>query len=392
MRFWGQTYLLILISISILPWTAFAASSDGASHEQDELILAIKEHSTERVIRILSNPQSINNINFTSLNTYGLFRGTVLSLAVSVGNLRIVHEVLKGIKVQAKGENTDPQLNLPDQNGRTPLNLASTQGDVEIMDALIANGARVNQLSQDGWTSLHLASENGYLVAVQHLVEKGAKLDIPIQNGDTPLHLAAALGHPEVVRYLIRRGAQVDQLNHAGRSSLHLASMNGRADVVKVLLESDASVNRSSEGGSTPLHLACSRGQSETVRALLDKGANLNLVDANGRTPLFVAAEKRDRATVDVLLRERAASLMNEFKISFDQNRPDIAKFYIDTLNASEYESRAACAYILSIYKQNVAIMELHQLNTNFKCAPCSDPLDANLAGTPSLDGLNCIR
>jgi ankyrin repeat protein len=333
--------LLTLITSVVAPGISVsgkAFAADGISHEQDDLVLAIKEHNSERVRRILSNPEALKNLNFAVTNTYGIFQGNLLNLAVSLGHARIVQEILNGIKAQAKGENTDAALNQPNPNGRTALNLAAINGDVEIVDALLDNGARINQLSQDGWTSVHLAAERGNLLALQHLIAKGAKLDITIQNGDTPLHSVASTGHLEVLKYLITKGLPIDQVNISGR---------------------------------TPLHLAAANNQVESVKYLIDKGADLKPMDSSGKTALFIASEKRNTDVVDSLVTAKGIELGNEFRLAFEQSRPDLIKTYMNILNAKAYDTPAECYAVMSVYKENLEMMTLNNLNASLECHPC---------------------
>ena len=84
---------------------------------------------------------------------------------------------------------------------------ASKDGNLAIVQALIAEGADVNGYTSDGITPIYAASKNGYLKVVKYLVEHGAKIG-PVGLFDkTPLYAASAGGHLDIVKYLLKQGA-----------------------------------------------------------------------------------------------------------------------------------------------------------------------------------------
>jgi ankyrin repeat protein len=59
----------------------------------------------------------------------------------------------------------------------------------------------------DGWTPLHIASHNGRFDAVDLLLELGADLKAKGVNGITPLHMACAKSSMDIVKCLLRHSA-----------------------------------------------------------------------------------------------------------------------------------------------------------------------------------------
>lgn len=64
---------------------------------------------------------------------------------------------------------------------------------VETAKLLLELGADVNAVGEYGWTALHGAAYNGFEEMIQFLVAKGAKTDIMDQFGQTPLSIALAV-------------------------------------------------------------------------------------------------------------------------------------------------------------------------------------------------------
>ena len=58
--------------------------------------------------------------------------------------------------------------------------------------------ADIEAKDNNGFTPLHLASENGSLVCVKHLLELGADWTVKNASQKTPLQLASHNGHLEV--------------------------------------------------------------------------------------------------------------------------------------------------------------------------------------------------
>jgi len=66
----------------------------------------------------------------------------------------------------------DIDVNQTDNNGRTPLYIASENGHVSVVEQLlIAPSIDVNQKNRYGWTPLIEASHNGHLTIVERLEE-----------------------------------------------------------------------------------------------------------------------------------------------------------------------------------------------------------------------------
>ena len=62
----------------------------------------------------------------------------------------------------------------------------------------------------NGWTALHYACDKGNMEIIELLIRNGAKLDQPTVNGDTALSIAAESGRFNVVRWMVRNGAHVN--------------------------------------------------------------------------------------------------------------------------------------------------------------------------------------
>jgi ankyrin repeat protein len=68
----------------------------------------------------------------------------------------------------------DERLGAASATGGTPLHLAATLGDADMIALLVNRGADVNALSRGGHTPLHYAAQGGHLDAARALLDRGA--------------------------------------------------------------------------------------------------------------------------------------------------------------------------------------------------------------------------
>lgn len=133
----------------------------------------------------------------------------------------------------------------------TPLDLAAREGDLEMVELLVENGANVNNHKP-----LHLASKKGYLEIVTYLVEHGANLNEPdIEIGDD--------------------GADIETFVEEGRNSLQ----EYRVDVPNL---NEPGI----EIGPSPLHEAVRGGHFDVVEYLVEQGADINVTDDHYGKPI----------------------------------------------------------------------------------------------------------
>ena len=81
------------------------------------------------------------------------------------------------------------EIDVLDRLGRSELHRAALNGNLEEAAALIAKGAKVDNLSSVG-TPLYYAVDEGHLDIIKLLVEKGANVNQPNGIGDLPLDTA----------------------------------------------------------------------------------------------------------------------------------------------------------------------------------------------------------
>jgi len=96
--------------------------------------------------------------------------------------------------------------------GRTAIFFAVMHGNSQMIDALLAKGANVNQTDDSGSTPLMWAAydENADPAILNHLIAKGADVNLKNKAGDTALTWALRRGYTPVVEALEKAGASGD--------------------------------------------------------------------------------------------------------------------------------------------------------------------------------------
>ncbi|HHJ21188.1 MAG TPA: hypothetical protein ENJ84_15390 [Gammaproteobacteria bacterium] len=267
-----------------------------------------------------------------------------LILASEEGHIDIVEALLaKRVNVNARND-----------TGATPLMVASGSGHTDLVKALIAKGADVNMQRKDGLTALMAASEKGHTDMVEVLLEKGADVNVRKEDGWTALMFASREGHTDMVEALLERGADVNAQDKEGLTVLMLASGKGHADIVKALLAKGAHVNVQNKDGETALMLASGEGYADIARALLAKGADVNAQQKDG-WPALMAASYGGHTDIARALLERGADVnaqdkdgMTALMVASVKGHTDIAKALLAKgadVNARDKEGRTALMY-----------------------------------------------
>lgn len=156
---------------------------------------------------------------------------------------------------------------------------------------LVKQGMDVNQSNQQGQTPLMLASSARNLPVVLSLLENNADPNASDDNDNTPLLLVLSQSKEDpvgIVIVLLEYGAMPNKANNYGWTPLLLSSLFGYTDTVLTLLKHGANPNHFNQltdegslGGYTALHYAATNGHLEVVEALVLHGADINVKRVN---------------------------------------------------------------------------------------------------------------
>jgi ankyrin repeat protein len=164
---------------------------------------------------------------------------------------------------------------------------AATNDDLDEVKARLIMRAKINSRdkSSNGMTALHAAVENGNIEMVQFLLDNRAKINIRDNDKRTPLMMLDDDATPELLELLLRYGAKPKLLDKEKNSALHhLIENDGDQALISTLITFGVDVNAVNKSGQTVLMLAAENGYEESVKALLESGADVNRLDREGKS------------------------------------------------------------------------------------------------------------
>lgn len=179
------------------------------------------------------------------------------------------------------------------QKSQTALHWAAFGGHYRVASLLVEHSAKLDLRTEDTGTSpLHLAASEGNLDIVDLLLSARADVDVRQTTSETALQLSIFQGHCNVAKLLISHGANLNLSTKQGLTALHVAARDDNSAILALLVERRAVLDaQTTPGGWTPLHMAAHNGRMDTVMNLVEAGADLNVKNEEGKTALDVALE-----------------------------------------------------------------------------------------------------
>ena len=125
-------------------------------------------------------------------------------------------------------------MNAVNEDGRSPLYIASARNRLSVAKYLVTHGARINEATSDGQTPLYTASEYAYSSVVDCLIEHGANIEQPDN------YIACEDGALHSVESLIAHKARLNTtgVDRFAASPLSVAAERGHFDIVRTLVGS----------------------------------------------------------------------------------------------------------------------------------------------------------
>lgn len=221
----------------------------------------------------------------------------------------------------------DLELDILDDDGRSPLYLAARYGSSEFIRAILRReGPRPRMELKNGRfqaTALFAAVSSRHEEVLRLLIEEGASIYARDSDKDSIFHWT--LGDPRLNSILVNTPARLSlgattrtkTMAYALAELEKYMSFSGRK--LGAILGDAEYPDVTDQNGKTPLSWAAEMGYDEAVRAMLSDVNNhggppgshgvkylVNKADNYGRTPLSLAAEQGHGGVVDILVETRA--------------------------------------------------------------------------------------
>ncbi len=257
---------------------------------------------------------------------------------------------------------------------RTYLHWAANRGNVEIMEALVAKGAKANIPDENGVTAMAFAAMSGQLTVqgIELFLKAGATLKDVNKEGANILLLAVANDKDlTITNYLISKGLDIKSTDKSGNNIFSYAVRGGNINILKALQQKGVSIpenailmaaqggrrgsgasleffeyleslglkpTATTKSGENVLHFIVRKpNQKDIIEHFLAKGVNVNQADEEGNTPfMYAAGSNRDLPVLELLLSKTSninqANAKGETALTsaVRGNSPEVVKFLLD--------------------------------------------------------------
>ena len=324
----------------------------------DQLSTAVVDENKQHIEQALSSSSLIQRKGVNNLKA----PRSLLFYAVQKSKINSIEALIENGINPNVNFNDDPYP--PRLPSSTPLHWAVKNGNKEIVEYLINNGADINGKTfcpPLSWAAIYNQPDMALL-----LIKKGADVNAKdsYQNGATPLYLAAENGHFQIVKILIENGAEINTQTNNGVTPLYQAAKNGFGEIVQLLIENGADINMKNKNDETALHAATQTGSKEIAELLINNGANINdkiswqrrksIQGSQGRwtienlslTPLDIAARWNYPGIARMLI-ENGVESNSAMQRAIENGHKQIVKLLIET--DAKYRSNLNESLLLAV-------------------------------------------
>ncbi|XP_062598734.1 uncharacterized protein LOC134260163 [Saccostrea cucullata] len=293
---YGHTKLLNYIASRLMHYLDNKIFTEDIHEQCRHLVLGVYSNNPEMIRAVLKiiKPEAINACPAGNANRWNEHRCfTPLTAASCAGYIAVIKVLIEH----------GADVNIADENGRTPLSIAIEKSSLEVVKCLVENSANVNeQINSFKGNALLCAVGMEDFEMAKYLLSVKADPNILNEDGNSPLHRATERGLKDIVQLLLDYNADINLATSESMSALHLATRLGNAEIVQLLLDCNADINLATSESMSALHLATRLGNAEITNILLRKGANTNLKNGDNETPLHFAACQGNMAIVKFLI------------------------------------------------------------------------------------------
>lgn len=287
-------------------------------------------------------------------------------------------------------------------DGRTYIFWAAYRGNTDLMEYLLARGAKTNVLDDHGYTYLNFAAANGQSnTKVYDLALKnGANLkkDLDHDGANALLLIAPHDKDFTLINYFIGKGLDIKSTDANGNTAFNYAARTGNITTLKRLLEKGVTFNDNAmifasqgtrstantlelyqyleslkikptavlKNGQNALHAIVRKDkQEDIIKYFIEKGVDINQADHDGTTAFMNAAMANSDVAVINLL---AASVKNinqvnkkgisALALAVRSNTPEVVRLLIQKgadVNVADANGDNLAYYLIQSYNPQKA-------------------------------------
>jgi ankyrin repeat protein len=204
--------------------------------------------------------------------------------------------------------------------------------DQKQFDEILAKSININVINNDGKTPINVATHFNRVDLIKKLMRKNANIFLKDFQGNNVLHIATMYNYPELVDLFGQK--LKNTLTRDNSNSLYLAASRGNTNILKKLITLGENINIKNNSGLFPLHSAIFNCFPETASILLDCTNIEDITLANGRTSMHLVCEM---GYSDLL--KKMFSINNSSRgsiFSFKQGDDGLSPLHIAVINNHE--------------------------------------------------------
>ncbi|MBB6004369.1 ankyrin repeat domain-containing protein [Arcicella rosea] len=325
-----------------------------------------------------NNPSQLNAMSFDPV--------------VMAINAQAPNESIKYLLSQA-GNTTDKLTH----DGRTYLHWAASKGNVEIMEFLVAKGAKANVEDSHGFTPLNFAATGGQTNTQVYdiCLRSGANLKKDLNHDGANALLLAVANDKDLVltNYFVSKGLDLKSIDAEGNNAFAYVARSGNIAAMKTLLEKGVNATDQafimaaqgsrrgantievyqfleslklkptaiSKSGENALHFIVRKPkQNDIIAYFLAKGVDVNKADNDGNNVFMNAASSsRDTSTLSLLLphvkniNQGNSKGVTALAMAVRSNSPEIVQYLLNkgaSVNVTDNNGDNLAAYLVLSY------------------------------------------
>ncbi|KAL8189630.1 hypothetical protein R6Q57_029196 [Mikania cordata] len=234
----------------------------------------------------LSQLLRLNRTTFLNIIQANIGDGTIIMNNLLKQHLKDINDpVMEGVLLETEHMLARGRMDLP-----LSLCFAALRGDDLLLQKLLERGLDPNESDNNGRTALHIAASQGNINCVLLLLDHGADPNSRDSEGNVPLWEAILGNHESVTTILKDNGATLFS-GDVGQFSCIAAEQN-KLYTLKQIINHGGDITTPKTNGSTALHVAVCEGNIEMVKFLLTQAADIDKPDDHGWTPRDLADQQ----------------------------------------------------------------------------------------------------